>query len=100
MPIAAAKFARYPRIDVDTINRVVWFHPGRGADVEVPFDKARGVDVIAGTRWQKGRPVTDFNCDLLGRGGAAAVRLATYRDRADADALAAWLREQLAAKPG
>jgi hypothetical protein len=97
---AAAVFARYPRLDVDALNRVVRFHPGRGDDVEVPFDKARGVDVVPEVRQQKGGPVTVYRCDLLRRGGPETVRLTTYRDRADADAFAAWLREQLAAKPG
>lgn len=94
--LAALLFARHPRLEVDDIARVVRLPPGgRGAE-EVPFADVREVAVAEEQKHgPKGATWVEYRCELHRADADTPTRLATYRERADAEALAAWLREKV-----
>jgi hypothetical protein len=69
-----------------------WWPP-----VVVPFDRILGVQVIPHTYSGKGGPITYHRVAVLRSvpGDAREVALTEYLNKADADELAAWLRDRL-----
>jgi hypothetical protein len=94
--VAAIALGWYPTLEVDEVARTLRTPGG----TEVPFAGVERVEVAEQTRiGQKGQVRYDYHVELH-RADADPLRAATYPDRADADALAAWLRDRLAGRAG
>lgn len=95
--LVAARLA--PRcLEVDEVARVLRL-PAKPEPLEIPFDAVRGVTVTRETYKDSDGDVTHrYHCRLL-RKGPPPVNVATYSCQAEAEALAAWLRERIWGTP-
>ncbi len=103
LAVAGVVAARYhvPRLEVDEAARVLRFSGRRGEPGQVPFDTVREVAVVHEQgKDSDGDPTHAYHCELVRGGGEKPVRVAAYNDRADAEALAGWLRERLGLSAG
>jgi hypothetical protein len=91
--LAAITFGKPSRVEIDDIAQVLRL-PGREA---IAFADVRQVAVEERrSAGPKGHPIVEYPCLLrLTDADAAPVEVAAYPDQADADALAAWLRQRL-----
>ncbi len=90
----AARMAERPWFEVDEAGRAFRL-PAAGSTYEVPFAAVFAVTVThEETRDSDGDVTNFYHCELV-RTGGAVVRVATYREPAPAEALAAWLRERV-----